>query len=460
MARSFGGPPKPAAPAPSAGPSLKPTKPVVDLGSGKSNTPSMSTANLGNGGISNKKFAQTVKSKSDDEIVRTVMEREQAREAKLREQEAKEAAKTEKEERKAERSLFKSSKKAVVSDDITIGLLQDDAFGPMLKYIKDDEVTDINWNGRQLWIDNLKQGRYCAKEVLTDNFVQQFATRVSNVVSESFNKYNPKLEAETEELRISILHGSVAHTGTSISIRKTPAVKRIDFGQQIKSGDYCSIEMANFMSNAVKAGLTTIVCGLPGDGKTELVKYLTSYIPPKDRVITIEDNLEIHYHNINPDKDCIELKVDEAFTYVDAIKASLRQLPRWIMVAEARSVEIKYLLEAISTGAHCMTTIHTDDVRKLPSRIKNMMGSAAEEKALSDIYTFIDLGILIRKKYDEKGNIFRYLDQMGVFDEEKEEVVLIFDEGKRTENELPNSIARKFRLAGIPDPFEYYRMVW
>lgn len=455
MARSFGNATTSARPAVPAGkgPSLKTTTPPPAI------TPRQpaihTTADLGDGGISNKDFAKTVKTKSDEEIVATVMQREEARLNKLKEQEAKS------EKSAGDRSIFKSKKTANQSPDISIGELREDAFGTMLPYIKNDLVTDINWNGRQLWIDDLSKGRYCAPDILTDTFVQQFATRVSNVVSESFNKYNPRLEAETEELRISILHSSVAHTGTSISIRKTPAVKRINFANQIKNGDYCSEEMANFMSNAIKSGMTTIVCGLPGDGKTELVKYLTSYIPPKDRVITIEDNLEIHYHNINPEKDCIELKVDDSFTYVDAIKASLRQLPRWIMVAEARSVEIKYLLEAISTGAHCMTTIHTDDVRKLPSRIKNMIGGAAnEERIEGDIYTFIDLGILIRKRYDEKGNIFRYLDQMGVFDEEKEEVVLIFDEGKRTDNPIPNSIARKFKLAGIVDPFAYQKLNW
>ena len=402
-------------------------------------------ADVDDGGISNKDFEKLVKTESDEKIVAAVTAREKNRLDKLNAKRDRKAAKGESSD----------------SDDITIGELRPDAFGPLWPYIDDVNVTDVNWNGRQLWIDDLKHGRYCARETLSDTFVQGFATRVSNVVSESFNKYNPKLEAETEELRISILHNSIAHTGTSISIRKTPAVKRINFNAQIKTGDYCSIEMANFMSNAIKAGLTTIVCGLPGDGKTELVKYLTSYIPPKDRVITIEDNLEIHYHNINPDKDCVEIKVDDSFTYVDAIKASLRQLPRWIMVAEARSEEIRYLMEAISTGAHCMTTIHTDDVRKLPSRIQNMVSdSSLRERIKVDTFTFIDFGILIRKRYDEKGNIFRYLDQMGLFDEESKEIVLIYDGGVRTNNPVPNSIARKFKLAGIEDPFVYNKLAW
>lgn len=360
------------------------------------------------------------------------------------------------------RSREQDKKIAEENDDYGIGILTNDSYGPLLPYIKDENVTDINWNGHQLWIDDLNRGRYVAPEHLSDKFVNQFATLVSNVVSESFNKYNPRLEAEAEDLRISILNKSIAHTGTSISIRKTPAIKRISFQNEIKNGTYCSEEMANFMSNSVKANMNIIICGLPGDGKTELLKYLTSYIPPKDRVITIEDNLEIHYHDINPGKDCVEMKINEdSFTYVDAIKTSLRQFPKWIMLSEARSKEVKYLLEAMSAGPHCITTIHTDDTRKIPSRIKNMAKDMGEGEGFeNDIYSFINIGILIRKKYNSDGTITRYLSQMAAFDDSKNEVVLIFDNGERTQNAIPENIMKKFNNAGIKNPFEYVKMPW
>ena len=83
-----------------------------------------------------------------------------------------------------------------------------------------------------------------------------------------------------------------------------------------------------FLENAVKAHMNIIMCGLPGSGKTELLKYLTRFVPDNERVITIEDNLEIHYADINPGKDAGELKVNEIlFDYTKAIKACLRQNP-------------------------------------------------------------------------------------------------------------------------------------
>lgn len=346
--------------------------------------------------------------------------------------------------------------------DVTI--LKRENYGELLPYIDDINVTDINWNGMHLWIDDLNRGRYKSDIQLSKEFVDSFAIRVSNIVSKTFNKYNPQLEAETEELRVTIVHDSVSHTGTCISIRKTPAVKRINFEKSIKSGDYCSEEVANFISNCVKAKLNIVICGLPGVGKTELLKYLTNYIFPRDRAITIEDTMEIHYSKINPDKDCLEFKVDDkVFTYVDAIKSSLRLLPQWILLSEARSIEVKYLMESLSTGAKCLTTIHTDDARMIPERIKNMIGNTNDVDQIDNlVHGFFDVAILIdkkiiRNKQDNTDTIKRYINQIAVYsrDNGKNECKLLVDQGKLTGEQLQESKLRKFNIAGIKDPFKY-----
>ncbi len=326
-------------------------------------------------------------------------------------------------------------------------------YGPLEPFIENENITDINWNGKQLWIDHLKKGRYMEKVRLDEDFIQRFSMYVANQVNASFNKYHPLLEAEDSGLRVSIIHEDVAKTGRSISIRKSPMKRRLTKKQMMKEG-YCEERLESFMKACILAKCNIVITGLPGVGKTEYLKLLTQYIPAKERVITIEDNLEIHYHAINPQKDCVELKVDKDFSYVQAIKASLRQLPVWIILSEARSYEVKYLLESMSTGTHCLTTLHSDDVRKIPDRIKNMM---SEEKKTIDhtIYSFIDVGVGISKR-EEHGKIKRRIDQVILFEhnakgENREQ--LIYDDGQWISQELLEDIQRKFQRAHIKDPF-------
>lgn len=340
-------------------------------------------------------------------------------------------------------------------------LLKRQDYGILYPYITAEDVTDINWNGRQLWIDDLKKGRYMSSEILTAAFVDRFVSLVSNMTGMAFNRWNPVLEAETEELRISIVHSSVACSGITISLRKIPAVRRLEREEMVAQG-YCSEEIHDFLVNCVLAHCSVVIGGLPGAGKTELLKYLTKYIPARERVITIEDVPEIHYQKINPNKDCVEMRVLENFSYASAIRASLRQLPQWLILSEARSEEVRYLLESLSTGTSGLTTIHTDDVRNIPDRMKNMAGAGEDLSRIeNDTYRFVDVGVLIQSHMEESGEIRRCIEQVGILNrrgiEWKEtinEIVMLVEDGKTVSRKLPGNLWRKFRRAGIQTPFE------
>lgn len=319
-------------------------------------------------------------------------------------------------------------------------------FGRLREFIENPQVTDINYDGSIVWIDDLQKGKYSTNIRLSSSFINQFCTRIANTVSKNFNKSEPVLEAETDTLRISIIHESVAHSGTAISIRKTPTSCRLT-EKLIKESEYCSEEILNFLELCVKSHLNMVFCGLPGSGKTELLKYLTRYIPREEKVITVEDNLEIHYTQINPFHHCVELKVDEeVLTHKAAIKVSLRQNPEWILLSEARSVEVRELLESFSTGLHGLTTLHTDDVRKIPDRVLNMIQDSYSANRLeNDVYSFINVGVLIRKTIKD-GKIRRYIDQICVFDRycKNNICVMIVDDGQMLEYQLPPNIVKKF----------------
>ena len=145
-------------------------------------------------------------------------------------------------------------------------------FGVLADYIREDSVTDINWNGNALWIDDLEKGRYSAEEKLSNEYLNGISTKLSNVVSRQFNKYNPILEAETADMRVSVIHSEVANTGTVLSIRKVPPRKRLTREGMEKEG-FCQREAIELLETCMKAKLNVVVSGLPGAGKTELLKY-------------------------------------------------------------------------------------------------------------------------------------------------------------------------------------------
>ena len=336
-----------------------------------------------------------------------------------------------------------------------------DYFGPLWKFVASEEITDIDYNGREIWLTNIYNERYKVSqefvdEQMTASFVEQFTQRISNVVSRQFNKRNPQLEAETSDLRVTILHESVARSGRCISIRKTPPVIRLTVDKVLEE-EYCSKEILALLINCVQAKMNFTFCGMPGIGKTESLKFFSQFISGNDRVITVEDTMEIRYAVTNPGKDCVELKVNEdTYGYADAIKSSLRLNPKWIMLSEARSKEVKYLLESWSTSVRGMTTLHTDDVRNVPDRILNMLESRIDADRLeNDIYQALDIAILIRKKKKEDGTIYRYIDQVCFFlrEQEKNHIVMVVSNGNLLCHSLPNGILQRFEREGIKQPF-------
>lgn len=334
-------------------------------------------------------------------------------------------------------------------------------FGPLWRFIANSEVTDIDYNGSEIWLTNIHNERFKVSpayvhKYITTAFVEQFTQRIANVVSRQFNKRCPELEAETSELRVTILHESVARSGRSISIRKTPPIIRLTAQKALDEG-FCSTEILAVLINCVLTKMNLIFCGMPGVGKTECAKFFSRYIPANERVITIEDTLELRYSKTNPGKDCIEMKVSEdSFGYADAIKSSLRLNPKWIMLSEARSKEVKYLLESWSTGVRGMTTLHTDDVRNVPDRILSMLESRTDaDRMENDIYQALDVGIMIRKKKREDGTSYRYIDQVCFYLREagKNKIIMVVQDGIYILKEFPKLILKQFARAEIENPF-------
>lgn len=325
-------------------------------------------------------------------------------------------------------------------------------FGALYPYVIDDNVTDIKWNGRNVWIDDLNKGRYKAKDYkgnylkLDYDWIKSFAAKLSNTMNTNFNNSSPSLQAETDELRIHVVHSFVNGTNDFLlTIRKTPSVSRLEHIDLIASG-YVDKTIEKLLPAIIRSRLSGCVIGDVGAGKTELEKYLCKFIPENDGIITVEDTLEMKLTKLYPEKDVASLKISKSYTAVDAIRDALRLLVKWLILSEARGREIVQVMEAASTGCVAMASIHAENAWDIPDRMLNMAGDESREGFENDIYTFFNYAIKVKKGFTENG-IQRKIDQVVFFSRENNEnkVTIFYKDGKLTGEELPQVILDKMR---------------
>ena len=275
-------------------------------------------------------------------------------------------------------------------------------FGPLKKYLDDDNITDISYsNGGQLWLKSLDKGVYRADEQgIDDNLMEKIAFQCSNVMGKSFNMAHPFLDSESAELRMNFVHDSIARNGIAAVFRKTPAKIRLEKEKLLKE-KYINLDIHNFLIHAVEGHCNIIVCGETGSGKTELVKYLASHTAYNEKIITIEDTLELHLDRIFPERDIVAMKTNNIASYSDVLVTCMRQNPKWILLSEVRSAEaVTAVRNSISSGHNILSTIHADKAVSIPHRMYSLLESNIDvDQFLKTIYRYIQLGVMVRGRY-------------------------------------------------------------
>ncbi|HIS90549.1 MAG TPA: Flp pilus assembly complex ATPase component TadA [Candidatus Faecisoma merdavium] len=277
-------------------------------------------------------------------------------------------------------------------------------FGPLTDYLKNDDITDISYgNNGQIHLKTLSQGIFRVENPNINNaFMEKLAFQCSNVMGKSFNAAHPFLDSESAELRMNFIHDSVASNGIACVIRKTPAKIRLE-KDKIIADKYITVDVHDFLVQCVLAHCNIMVCGETGSGKTEFVKYLASKTRADEKIITIEDTLELHLDKIFPHRDIVAMKTNNIASYSDVLVACMRQNPKWILLSEVRSAEaVMAVRNSISSGHYILSTIHADKAASIPNRMYSLLETNQEiDQFLKSIYRYIQLGVLIRGRQDK-----------------------------------------------------------
>lgn len=146
-----------------------------------------------------------------------------------------------------------------------------------------------------------------------------------------------------------------------------------------------------------------IIAGGPGVGKTTLLNALFSFIPVGDRVVVIEDTLEL---NTFMDDSCSRLESDDELTLADLVKNSLRMRPERIIIGEVRGEEARDMMTAANIGKYCIGTMHALSSREAIIRLQNEPMNIPEM-----LVNLIDVFIIL-KRYHIDDKVFRVVDEV------------------------------------------------
>ena len=292
-------------------------------------------------------------------------------------------------------------------------------FGPLRALLDNDDITDISFdNNGQIWVRSLTQGSLRVEvKGATPEFVEKLAFQCSNVMGTTFNNAKPFLDAESAELRLNFVHPSIATNGIAMVIRKTPAKIRLQ-KEKLLEEDYFTQDIHDVLIKCVEGHCNIIVAGETGSGKTEFVKYLASHTKTSEKIITIEDTLELHLDKIFPQRDIVAMKTNNVASYTDVLVTCMRQNPKWILLSEVRSAEaVSAVRNSISSGHNILSTIHADKASAIPYRLYSLMETDLDvNQFLSTIYRYIQLGVHIRAYYSkERGKFHREVDEVVEF---------------------------------------------
>lgn len=141
-----------------------------------------------------------------------------------------------------------------------------------------------------------------------------------------------------------------------------------------------------------------LILGAPGAGKTTLLNALLSFIPDKERLVIIEDTLEL---STTREESWSRLESDDEISLADLVKNSLRMRPERIVVGEVRGAEAQDLMTAMNIGKYCMGTIHASAAREAIIRLENEPMNIPET-----LVNLIDI-LITMTKFHVKNEVFR-----------------------------------------------------
>jgi archaeal flagellar protein FlaI len=272
--------------------------------------------------------------------------------------------------------------------------------------IDDDNLEEIMVNGINLPVYVFHRKYGMCKTNIVFGTLESLRKVIFGICYANKKETKPVMDvAAIDGNRINITSDPLPSKGPTITIRKQRH-ESFSVTELINKGTL-SVDLASFLWIAVEGMKLTpanmIIAGSIGSGKTTMLNALCSFIPPTERVITIEDTLELNLPNL---ENKIQLESNEEYDMDSLLRDTLRMRPDRVMVGEIRGKEAMTLFNAMNIGRIGMGTLHSSSAREVTSRLES-----APMNVPAHIIGSLDL-IIVQNKFLHNGKVVRRITEV------------------------------------------------
>ena len=285
--------------------------------------------------------------------------------------------------------------------------------GPLEGLLADPTISDILVNGAdQIYLE--RRGKLELSNVRFDSerHLMTIIDRVVSRVGRRIDESSPMVDARLPDgSRVNVIIPPLALNGPVMSIRRF-AVDRLTTGRLIELGAMTA-SIARVLDAVVRGRQNILISGGTGTGKTTLLNVLSGFIPPDERVITIEDSAELQMqqpHVIRLETRPPNIEGRGEVTQRDLLRNSLRMRPDRIVLGEVRGAEALDMLQAMNTGHDgSLATIHANSARDGLTRIENMVAMSGinlpTRSLRAQIGSALDLVVQVERHEDGRRRV-------------------------------------------------------
>jgi pilus assembly protein CpaF len=278
-------------------------------------------------------------------------------------------------------SLMASRESALSPDERRL-LTQDIArdvmgLGPLEQFLNDPTISEVMVNGSEnIYVERAGLLERTNVHFISEEHLRRVIERIVASVGRRVDESSPMVDARLADgSRVNVIVPPLSLDGSILTIRKF-AKDPFTVGDLIAMGTMTEA-VASLLSATVAGGMNLLVSGGTGTGKTTLLNVLSSFVPQEDRIVTIEDAVELQLHQ----EHVVRLEARPAntegngeVTIRDLVRNALRMRPDRIIIGEVRGAEALDMLQAMNTGHDgSLTTVHANAPRDALARLETMV---------------------------------------------------------------------------------------